>query len=373
MDGAALRVEDLRKVYVVHEREGGVVAALRGLGQAGAVDAGSPLEVRMRRLLASPGIRPNEAAGLHYALAQASRRAGRREAFIRHLFEANALQRSLSAATRAEYAGRFDRLEAAFTPQAFKAAARAEATSPRPVFILGMPRSGTTLLERLFAAHPEVRAGGELDCLRRPLQRAVEHATGLPFPLGFEGVPAAALTAVARGYAARLSIAGDGAPVVTDKTPGNYHLLGLLRLLFPAGRIVHVERDAMDTCFSILQFQFDDRAAHTCDVELLAYSYARYRRLMQRWQELCGDGFVTVRYEDLVAAPAAEGRRAFGHCGLEWSDEYLAVERAGGAVRTFSALQVRRPIYRTSVGAWREYAAELEPLRRALAAEGVPA
>ncbi len=128
----------------------------------------------------------------------------------------------------------------------------------------------------------------------------------------------------------------------------------------------------MDTCFSILQFQFDDRSPHTCDMELLAYAYARYLRLMQRWRELCGDGFITVRYEDLVAAPAAEGRRIFGHCGLEWRDDYLAVEQAGGAVRTFSALQVRRPIYRTSVGAWREFEAELAPLKRALESEGVP-
>lgn len=348
------------------------VAALRGLGQAGAVAPDSPRAGQMRRLAASPGIRPGEAAGLHYALAQACRRAGQRDAFIRHLFEANAIQRTLAPAGRTEYAERFDRLEAAFTAEAFAASARAEPTTPRPIFILGMPRSGTTLLERLFAAHPDVRAGGELDCLRRPLQRGVERVTGQTFPRGFEAVPARDWTAIARGYAARLAIAGDGAGFVTDKTPGNYHLLGVLGLLFPEGRVIHVERGAMDTCFSILQFQFDDRSPHTCDVELLAYAYARYRRLMQRWRELCGDGFITVRYEDLVAEPAAEGRRAFAHCGLEWQDDYLAVERGGGAVRTFSALQVRRPIYRTSVGAWREFEQELAPLRRALEAEGVP-
>ncbi len=347
------------------------VAALRGLGQAGAVDADSRLAEQMRKLAASADVRPGDAAGLHYALAHASRRAGRREAFIRHLFEANAIQRSLAAAGRAEYAERFDRLEAAFTPEAFAASARAEPTSPRPIFILGMPRSGTTLLERLFSGHPDVRAGGELDGLRRPLQRGIERVTGKPFPVGFEAVPAREWTAIARDYAARLAIAGDGAALVTDKTPGHYHLLGMLGLLFPRGRVVHVQRSAMDTCFSILQFQFDDRSPHTCDVELLAYSYARYLRLMQRWRELCGDAFITVRYEDLVAEPAAEGRRAFAHCGLEWRDEFLAVDRNGGAVRTFSALQVRRPIYRTSVGAWREFESELAPLRRALEAEGV--
>lgn len=348
------------------------VPALRGLGQAGAIDPDSAMAAEMRRLADAPATRPAEAASLHYALAQACRRAGRREAFMRHLLAANAMQRSLSPAGRAEYAERFDRLEAAFTKETFAVAAKAEPTTPRPIFILGMPRSGTTLLERLLAGHPDVRAGGEIDCLRRPLQRTVERATGRPFPLGFEAVSAADWTSVARACAARLAITGNGSEFVTDKTPGHFHLLGLLRLIFPRGPVIHAARDAMDTCFSILQFQFDDRSPHTCDVELLAYAYGRYLRLMQRWRALCGDAFLTVRYEDLVAEPSTQGRRVFEYCGLEWRDEYLAVERVGGAVRTFSALQVRRPIYRTSVGAWREFEAELEPLRLALESEGVP-
>jgi hypothetical protein len=115
-----------------------------------------------------------------------------------------------------------------------------------------------------------------------------------------------------------------------------------------------------------LQYQFDDRSPHTCDVDLLAYVYARYRRLMKRWRDLFGDDFMTVEYERLVASPAVEARRVFEHCGLEWNDSYLEFHRAGTAVRTFSASQVRRPIYQSSVGAWREFADELAPLRRAL-------
>jgi hypothetical protein len=235
-----------------------------------------------------------------------------------------------------------------------------------------MPRSGTTLLEQVIGGLPDVTRGGELDYMRRSLCRAVERLTGCPFPQGFAAIPASEMTALARALTRRLDLVGHGSRWVTDKTPGNYHLLGMLYVLFPACKVVHVERDAMDTCFSILQFQFDDRSPHTCDMELLAYAYARYLRLMQRWRELFGGELISVKYEDFVASPAAEGRRIFQHCGLEWSDEYLAVEKDGGAVRTFSALQVRRPIYRTSVGAWREFEAELAPLRRALESEGVP-
>ncbi len=176
------------------------------------------------------------------------------------------------------------------------------------------------------------------------------------------------MASLAQGYLRRLALIAGSATRVTDKTPGNFHLLGLLRILFPHCRIVHVARDPMDTCFSILQYPFDDRSPHTCDMQLLAHSYGRYLRLMRRWEQLFPGEFVTVRYEDLVAAPAQEGRRLFEFCGLDWKDEY-ADARTGGTVRTFSAAQVRRPIYQSSVGSWRPYAKALEPLQRALEAE----
>jgi hypothetical protein len=314
-----------------------------------------------------PGTR--ELAELQYTLAQIYRRAGRREEFIHHLFAANATQRTLCPDGRAEYQAMFDRIEAAFTKEAFSRAKRAAPAEPVPLFVLGMPRSGTTLVEQLLAAHPEVAAGGEMDYMRRTLRRAVERETGCPFPQNFETLCAHGANSMARAYARRLKLTGGESRYVTDKTPGNFHLLGLLRVLFPHGKIVHVTRDPLDTCFSILQYPFDDRSPHTCDVELLAYAYARYLRLMQRWRELFGDEFTPIEYERLVSSPAEEGRRLFEYCGLEWNDSYLDFYRAGSAVRTFSAQQVRRPIYTSSVGAWREFADELAPLQQALESE----
>jgi len=345
------------------------VAALKGLCQAEVVRPDSDIARRMEALIRSPRLSPKEVAGLHYGLAQVYRHAGRREQFIHHLFAANATQRTICSDGRAEYEAIFDRLESAFTKDAFAAVPRAEPVEPAPIFILGMPRSGTTLLEQLLAGHPDVVPGGELDYMRRPLRRAVERQTGCPFPEGFNAISAQYLNSMAQAYAQRLSLIGKGSLYVTDKTPGNFHVLGLLRVLFPRGKIIHVARDPMDTCFSILQYQFPDRSPHTCDVDLLAYAYTRYLRLMNRWRELFGDEFVTVEYEQLVESPAVEGRRVFQHCGLEWSDSFLEFHRAGSAVRTFSAMQVRRPIYRSSVGAWREFADELAPLRRALEVE----
>lgn len=339
--------------------------ACRGMVLAEEPGPRSTLVKRMENLAATAQA-PRTAAELHYALAQVYRRAGDDAAFVRHLLAANARQRSLCADGRNVYAEVFDRLEAAFTPEALARSRRAAPVMPTPIFVLGMPRSGTTLVERLLAGHPEVADAGELDYVRGPLRRQWEARFGGRFPEGFDGVSAADLTELAGGFADRLRLAASGAPWVVDKTPGNYHVVGLLRLLFPDGKIVHVARDPMDTCFSILQQPFDDRSPHTCDQALLGYVYGRYRRLMAHWQRLLGDQVLTVRYEDLVADPSVEGQRLFAYCGLQWDDAYLAFHERGDTVRTFSATQVRRPIHQSSVGAWQRYAGALAPLRQAL-------
>ena len=341
-------------------------AAHRGLSLAEEPAPDTDAVARMEALTGSGELAPRQAAELHYALAQVYRRAGRDDDFVRHLLTANARQRTLCRDGRAEYDAIFDQLEASFSAEALRRSARAEPVEPVPIFVLGMPRSGTTLVERLLAGHPDVAAGGELDYVRGPLRRWWEQRFGRRYPEGFDTLPAGELTALAEAYARRLVLVGPRSRYVTDKTPGNFHVLGLLTVLFPQARIIHVSRDPMDTCFSILQQPFDDHSPHTCDMALLAHVYGRYRRLMERWSELVGDDFLTVEYERLVESPAEEGRRLFAHCGLDWDDGYLDFHRHDGAVRTFSAAQVRRPIYRSSVGAWRPFAAHLAPLRQGL-------
>jgi tetratricopeptide (TPR) repeat protein len=344
-------------------------SAYRGLCQAVDMDPESPIVRRMEELATTPACSPREAMELHYSLAQVYHRSARDDQFIRHFFAANELQRAANPGDRAAYQESFDGLDAAFTEDAFRRAARAEPIEPCPIFILGMPRSGTTLVEQLICAEPGVAPGGELHYMRGPLRHALERETGRPFPAGFDELRAPALNALAAKFARRIGLISRGCTLVTDKTPGNYHLLGLLRILFPNGKIIHVARDPVDTCFSILQYQFEDRSPHTCDIDLLAYSYGRYVQQMRRWQELFGSEFITVQYERLVASPNEEARRIFEFCGLAWNDSYLEAARAGAAVRTFSATQVRRPIYKSSVGAWRRYATALQPLVRALERE----
>lgn len=343
------------------------VGAFRGLAQVETLPVDDGLVSRFIDLAAKKQLAPSQLAHLHYTLAQVFKRARMNDAFIAHLFAANAEQRAMCDGDAMErYREMFDRLEAAFDEIELSELKRAQIITPTPIFILGMPRSGTTLVERLLAAHPQVTAAGEIDYMRRVLRRSIERHTRQPLPEGFGSLQQTIVDELAAAFGRRLRIMGQGAAFVTDKTPGNYHLLGLLRILFPGGHVVHVERDPMDTCFSILQYPFDERSPHTCDIELLGYSYARYRGLMRRWEQLCGDEFLTIRYEDLVAAPFVHAPRLYAHCGLDWRDEFLEPQAAASAVRTFSVMQVREPIHTRSVGAWREYEVELAPLRESL-------
>lgn len=346
------------------------VAAFQGLSQVERLELDSAMVGQFEALSTANRLDPAEQAQLHYALAHVHRRCDSKDGFIRHLFAANAQQRKTAADdARAQYEAMFDRLEAVFTSDLFEKLPRAEPIEPKPIFVVGMPRSGTTLVERVLAAHPDVVAGGEIDYMRRCLRRSIESMTGKPFPEGLDVLNRSELSSMAQAFGRRLRLMAPVATHVTDKTPGNFHLLGLLRVLFPAGHVIHVHRDPMDTCFSILQYPFDARSPHTCDVGLLAYAYARYVRLMQIWRDLFGSEFIEVAYEDLVADPVKVGSEMYHHCALSWRDEYIEASARSGPIRTFSSLQARQPIYRTSVGSWRDYAEALEPLRAALESE----
>lgn len=343
--------------------------ALRGMSRCRRLGPEDELVVRMLGLLERPGTPDRDRSLLHYTLADVYLQAGTASDFERHVLLANRTQRSYTPGDRQDYAAVFDRIEAALDAGTFDRAPCASPGTPAPLFIVGMPRSGTSLVEQLLAADPGVAAGGEINHARGPLTRAVERLTGRPFPDGTGELTAGQMQALAAGFTTRLVAMAGGKAIVTDKTPGNFHLLGFLARLFPTARVVHVARDPMDTCFSILRQPFAEASPHTCDMELLAYVYGRYDRLMRHWARWRPESFMTVRYEDLVTDPGAECRRLFEYCGLAWNDEYLDASRRAGPVRTFSAEQVRQPIHTHSIASSGRHAALLAPLQDALQRE----
>jgi tetratricopeptide (TPR) repeat protein len=243
-----------------------------------------------------------------------------------------------------------------------RASSKAPAPALRPVFICGMFRSGSTLVEQLLARHPQVRAGGELDLLPR-----LAHTELAPFPASLASLQEPRLGQIAERYRRELADRCPGATFVTDKRPDNFLLIGLIKRLFPEARIVHTTRDPLDNCLSIFFLHLDQRLGYALDLLDIGHYFRQYRRLMGHWHALYGDELLEFNYDSLVNDPRPAVARLLDFCGLDWHDECLTPAPEGGAVRTASVWQVREPIYRRSSGRARHYSRELAPLAACLA------
>jgi len=245
--------------------------------------------------------------------------------------------------------------------------------SSRFVFICGLPRSGTTLLERILTGLPAVRSNGETDHFARTLLTAPPGPQTAVVGGGtdvFARAAAADWNVIAAGYT-RLAGA-DGTPeVVIEKQPMNYLYLGAIRRALPQARLVLVSRSPLDICFAMYRTLFGEAYQFSYDFNDLARYYAAYARLVDHWRDAFGAAIHEVRYDDLVSHPIRVGAAAAAACGLEWRDAAVEIEHNATVCLTQSAAQVRRPIYATSTGRWRHYRAHLEPLIQALRNQGV--
>lgn len=242
------------------------------------------------------------------------------------------------------------------------------ASGPRPLFIVGLPRSGTSLCEQALAAHPGVLAAGERDELRRLTFRFGE-ALGEPWPACAGRVHRGAVQAASLW---RTAVAGAStAAVVTDKLPDNLFRLGLAAQLFQDSMAILIRRDPMDTLLSCWQQAFGPVHAWTSTWAGLAAMAVASERMTQRWLAEAPMPICVVAYEDYVSNPEQEMRQILSFCGLEWDAAVLAPERVQRTVRTASILEVRQPVHTGSVGRWRRYAEVLEPLRARLEEAGL--
>lgn len=318
---------------------------------------------RVRRLVEAPEL--DEASRIHinFGLGKAFDDLGEYGEAIRHYDAANGLRAKSMRLNRAEVATWFDAIINSFTAEAFLRG-RQNPTRPAspdddlPVFIVGMPRCGSTLLEQILSSHPAVAGGGELTFW---LERFS----------GWNGSSANSLELArfAEAYFAGLRRIGPGALRVVDKELANYQILGLLRLALPDARIIHCRRNPVDTCLSIFFADFETRHDYAWDRGDLAFYFRQYERLMDHWRRvLPADRFIEVEYEKLIADREAELRRLVAFCGLDWSDSCLAPERNGRSVKTASLWQARQSVYATSIERWRRYEQWLGELRELLPA-----
>jgi Flp pilus assembly protein TadD len=311
---------------------------------------------------------PDMASYLHFALAKAAEDCEDYGRAFSHLRRGNALKRGQLDFDDAGIVKRFQQVSTAFDKSLFDRLEGEGDPSSVPIFVLGMPRSGSTLIEQILGAHPQVHAAGELTDLEQAA-RTVLNPGGQPFSYT-ECVPALTgviLRRIGRDYLRRLPALADGRARIVDKLPGNYFAIGLIRLSLPNARIIHTMRDPIDTCLSCYATLFTAGQGFSYDLAELGRHYRRYTELMAHWRSVLPPGaMLDVSYEDVVDDLEGQARRLIDYCGLAWDDRCLDFHKNSGLVRTASAAQVRKPLYRSSVQRWRRYEAELGPLLEAL-------
>lgn len=260
----------------------------------------------------------------------------------------------------------FDAVIAQCTP-AWLAQTRHQFEGPIPIFVVGLPRSGTTLLERVLGSHSQVMSAGELsDFPRQWRQVADQHG----HPLLDAAMVAAADTTdfaeVGRRYLEQTQWRAGGRRFYVDKLPPNFMAAGFIRRALPQARIVHMRRAPMDVCFSNYRALFGDSYAYSYDVQSLAAHYRQYERLMAHWRQAMPGVVHEVAYADLVRETEATARALLAYCGLEWEPGCVDTRRNAAPVATLSSAQVRQPIHTRGLEEWRRYEGQLEPLRRLL-------
>jgi tetratricopeptide (TPR) repeat protein len=244
---------------------------------------------------------------------------------------------------------------------------RASTRSDLPVFILGMPRSGTTLVEQILVSHPQVESVGEWNLVAKLTDTLPERiGCAEPYPWNIERLTEALLDDLAVEYLQRLKERVPGARRVLNKTPGNFNLLGLIDMLFPGARVIHCARNPLDTCLSIYFHPFRNRKVYSGELTDVGRLYRQYRRLMEQWHEVVSIPVMKLRYEDLVEQPEAVTRELVEFCGLPWDERCLRFYEGDRYIRSASHNQASKPIYRHARERWKNYAAHLEPLRSLL-------
>ncbi len=318
----------------------------------------------MQRLLAEAKLPARDLVFLCFALFEVHETAGDSAAAFAALKRGNDLKRQMAPFNLAGETAVAESLMQAFSPEVLALGKTRGNPSPAPIFIVGMPRSGTSLVEQLLASHRDVFGGGEQIFIGQVAQPFLAKAGGR---LRWHWDPKTVdLQALGAAYLAKLQGLAPAAPRVTDKMPNNAFFLGFIRTILPNAKILHLRRDPRDTCLACYKRLFDQGQNFSYDLTALGQYYRLYDRVMTHWHQAMPGAILDVAYEDLVADLPGQTVRLLEHCGLPWEAACLEFHRHGRAVKTASAAQVRQPIYSSAIGRWKKYEAYLHPLFEAL-------
>ncbi len=327
--------------------------------------AGDPHIAEMEGILTNPSLAPDQRRYLHYALAKVYDDIGSADEAMQHLNTASAIDPP--AFDREEHTELVNRLVKAFSRELFSSRAASGDPTEKLVFVVGMPRSGTTLVDQMLSSHPAVHAAGELIYFHHMANAVASRVhSGHPYPECVADLEPAQLKSMQGNYLNLFNRLPAEITRITNKFPENYLVLGLIALLFPRARIIHCRRDPMDICLSNYFQYFQRGQDYSFSQENLGFYYREYERLMDHWRETIPNPFIEVVYEDLIADFANQSRRLVEFAGLEWNDRCLAFYDNRNTVGTASVWQVRQPVYTSSVARWKKYEKHLGPLKEAL-------
>ncbi|MFN4115044.1 MAG: sulfotransferase [Inhella sp.] len=330
------------------------------------------MDQRLEQALRRPSASAHARACLHFARGRLAERRGQIPQALASFGQGKQWSRhGLPAHDRQACERQFAALQSVFAVPAVKAPVASRVSMAEPLFICGMFRSGSTLVEQVLAAHPQMLAAGELEWLPRLVSGAQA-----PFPQRAAELDAAAMAALARAYRAHLqrlfSERLADARYVSDKRPDNFLLIGLIKQMFPSARIVHTVRNPLDTGLSIYMQHLNAAAlSYANELGDIGHYIGQYQKLMAHWKQLYPADIHDFDYDRFIEAPRESLASLLDFLGLPWSESCLEFHRLNNTVKTASYWQVRRPLYREASGRWRRYGDALNPLREALLAAGV--
>jgi tetratricopeptide (TPR) repeat protein len=334
----------------------------------------NPLFVAMRGIMERAKYPEHERfMAMHFALGKAYDDMGEYEKALLHFSIGTRLKRATLKYDEAEVFGFFDQIRQTFDEQYFERRTFEGKPTNLPIFIIGMPRSGSTLTEQIIQSHPEVYGAGEIKTLSYAIGSARVKYPGLPkFPAIAAAMRPTQFAVIADTYLKAISSYSPTAKRVTDKLLTNYYFAGLINTLFPNAKIIHTMRNPVDTCFSSYTKLFKDDMPHSYDFRDLGRYYGKYYELMAHWRKVLPPSvMLDVQYEDVVADTEGKAKEIIAFLGLDWDERCLKFHESDRPVKTASVSQVRRPLYTSSVARWRRYGDGLKPLADALEESGV--
>ena len=320
----------------------------------------------METLYANKNLPDDKKMYLAFGLGKAFEDLGEYEKSMEFIIEAARLKRATIDYSISESEDLFSQIKSTFSLEFFADRQGTGDPDQTPIFILGMPRSGTSLVEQILASHPDVFGAGELKDLAVLTRNFGTADSPREFPAGIVDLDSEGLEDLGKEYIARIRSRSVDTKYITDKLPPNFLRIGLIKAILPNAKIIHCTRDPMDVCLSLFKNYFSGAVNYSYDLTELGQYYNLYFNLMEYWRKTLPGFIYDLSYESLVADQENQIRKLLEYCHLPWNDACLDFHKTRRKVRTASNAQVRRPIYHDSVNLWKRYEQQLEPLRVAI-------